>query len=56
MLFSNKGLAHKLMLLENRIGKHDGEIKAIFNVIWQLMSPMETKKNGNIRFWRENDG
>ena len=30
MLSSNKELAHKLTLLENRIEKHDGEIKAIF--------------------------
>ena len=33
MLSSNKELAHKLTLLENRIEKHDGEIKAIFNAI-----------------------
>ena len=43
MLSSNKKLAHKLTLLENRIEKHDGEIKAIFNAIRQLMVPPETK-------------
>jgi hypothetical protein len=36
MLSSNKELAHKLTLLENRIEKHNGEIKAIFNAIRQL--------------------
>jgi len=36
MLSSNKELAHKLTLLENRIEKHDGEIKAIFKAIRQL--------------------
>jgi hypothetical protein len=36
MLSSNKELAHKFTLLENRIEKHDGEIKAIFNAIRQL--------------------
>ncbi|MEW6601723.1 MAG: ORF6N domain-containing protein [Nitrospirota bacterium] len=43
MLSSNKALAHKLMLLENRIEKHDGEIKAIFDAIRQLMVPPEKK-------------
>ncbi len=52
MLSSNKELAHKLMLLENRIEKHDGEIKAIFNAIRQLMAPPETKSKKPIGFRR----
>jgi hypothetical protein len=50
MLSVNKELAHKFSLLENRIEKHDGEIKAIFNAIRQLMPPPETKKKGPIGF------
>jgi hypothetical protein len=53
MLSSNKELAHKLTLLENRIEKHDGEIKAIFNAIRQLMVPPETKSKKTIGFRRE---
>jgi hypothetical protein len=52
MLSSNKELAHKLTLLENRIEKHDGEIKAIFNAIRQLMVPPETKSKKPIGFRR----
>jgi hypothetical protein len=44
MLSTNKELAHKLAQLENKIERHDGEIKAIFNAIRQLMTPQETKK------------
>jgi len=44
MLSANKELAHKLTLLENRIEKHDGDIKTIFNAIWQLMTPPEKPK------------
>ncbi len=50
MLSANKELAHKLTMLENRIEKHDGEIKAIFNAIRHLMAPPETKKKGAIGF------
>lgn len=42
------------MLLENRIEKHDGEIKAIFGAIRQLMTPAVTKK-GKIGFRRDKD-
>jgi ORF6N domain len=52
MLSANKELAHKLALLENRLEKHDGEIKAIFNAIRQLMSPPEKPKR-KIGFHRE---
>jgi len=55
MLSSNKELAHKLMMLENRIEKHDGEIKAIFNAIRQLMVPPETKSKKPIGFRRERE-
>jgi len=53
MLSSNKELAHKLTLLENRTEKHDGEIKAIFNAIRQLMVPPETKSKKPIGFRRD---
>ncbi|MBI5675055.1 MAG: ORF6N domain-containing protein [Nitrospirae bacterium] len=55
LLSTNKELAHKLTLLENRIEKHDGEIKAIFNAIRQLMIPTETPKKKPIGFSRERD-
>jgi hypothetical protein len=55
MLSSNKELAHKLTLLENRIEKHDGDIKAIFNAIRQLMVPSETKSKKPIGFRRERE-
>jgi len=54
MLSSNKELAHNLKLLENRIEKHDEEIKAIFGAIRQLMTPVVPKK-GKIGFRREPD-
>ena len=44
LLSSNKELAHQLTLLENRIEKHDEDIKLIFNAIRQLMSPPEKPK------------
>lgn len=55
MLSSNKELAHKLSLLENRIEKHDREIKAIFGAIRQLMAPPEPKKR-KIGFRRDKEG
>ncbi len=55
MLSANKELAHKLTLIENRIEKHDGEIKVIFNAIRQLMVPPETPKKKPIGFRREPD-
>ena len=50
MLSSNKELAHKLTLLENRIEKHDGEIRAIFTAIRKLMVPPETPGKKPIGF------
>ena len=44
MLSANKELAHKLTLLENRIEKHDEDIKLIFNAIRQLMVAPEARK------------
>ena len=50
MLSSNKELAHKVTLLENRIEKHDIEIKAIFKAIRQLMVPPSTPSKKPIGF------
>ncbi len=44
MLSTNKELAHKLNQLEQKIEKHDEEIKAIFDAIRQLMTPPEKHK------------
>ena len=56
MLSSNKELAHKLTLLENRLEKHDGEIKAIFGAIRQLMAPPSTKMKVIAGFDKAKDG
>src|SRR4030067_1272202 len=44
ILSTHKELAHKLKQLENKIEKHDEEIKVIFDAIRQLMIPPEPKK------------
>ncbi len=44
ILSTHKELAHKLAELEQKIEKHDEEIKAVFDAIRQLMAPPETKK------------
>jgi hypothetical protein len=55
MILTHKELAHKLAQLERKIGKHDDEIKTIFNVIRQLMVPPEPKRR-KIGFRREHEG
>lgn len=54
LLSTNKELAHKLEQLEQKIEKHDEEIKGIFTAIRQLMAPPEVKKR-EIGFKRESD-
>ena len=49
---THKELAHKLSELERKIEKHDAEIKAIFDVIRQLMTPSEKPKR-KIGFHKE---
>ncbi len=44
MISTNKELAHKLAQLEQKIEKHDDEIKAIFNAIRQLMAQPDPKE------------
>ncbi len=44
ILSTHKELAHKLAQLEQKIEKHDEEIKVVFDAIRQLMTPPETKK------------
>jgi hypothetical protein len=55
MILTHKELAHKLAQLERKIGKHDDEIKTIFNAIRQLMVPPEPKKR-KIGFNRDKEG
>ncbi len=52
ILSTHKELAHKLSELERKIEKHDAEIKAIFDVIRQLMTPPEKPKR-KIGFHKE---
>ncbi|MBI5042880.1 MAG: hypothetical protein HZC10_03440 [Nitrospirae bacterium] len=44
ILSTHKELAHKLAQLEQKIEKHDEEIKVVFDAIRQLMTPPEPKK------------
>lgn len=55
ILSTHKELAHKLSQLENKIERHDGEIKAIFNAIRQLMVPPPETKKRKIGFKREHE-
>ncbi len=55
MISTNKELAHKLAQLENKIEKHDDEIKTIFNAIRQLMAPPPEPKKRKIGFEREGE-
>lgn len=50
--YTHKELAHKLNELERKIGKHDEDIKIIFEAIHQLMTPPE-KPRRKIGFKRE---
>jgi hypothetical protein len=43
-LATNKALAEKLRLLEQKISRHDAEIQAIFEAIRQLMQPRDKPK------------
>ncbi|MHB8173924.1 MAG: ORF6N domain-containing protein [Nitrospirota bacterium] len=53
-LSAHKDLARKFAELERRIGKHDEEIKAVFNAIHQLMTPQEPKRR-RIGFQNQKD-
>ncbi len=52
ILSTHKELAGKLSELENKIERHDGEIKLIFDAIRQLMAPPKSSKK-KIGFLRE---
>ncbi len=56
ILSTHKELAHKLSQLENKIERHDGEIKAIFNAIRQLMAPPPDTNKRKIGFNRDKEG
>jgi len=53
ILTTHKELEHKLSDLEHRIEKHDGEIRAIFEAIRQLMEPPPAKPKPKIGFRAE---
>jgi SpoVK/Ycf46/Vps4 family AAA+-type ATPase len=50
ILSTHKELAHKLKELEGKIEKHDGEIRAIFEAIRQLMAPPPVPPKPRIEF------
>lgn len=54
MTVAHKELAHKLNELERKIGKHDEDIKVIFEAIHQLMIPPQ-KSSRKIVFRREEE-
>lgn len=54
VLATHKELAHKLTLLEQKIEGHDEEIKVIFEVIRQLMTP-PVKPKRQIGFVRDEE-
>ena len=54
MTAAHKELAHKLTQLERKIGKHDEDIKVIFEAIHQLMIPPQ-KSTRKIGFRREEE-
>ncbi len=54
MTATHKELAHKLTKLERKLGKHDEDIKIIFEAIHQLMTPAQ-KSRRKIGFRREEE-
>ena len=50
ILSAHKELAHKLEQLERKTEKHDTEIRAIFEAIRQLMTPLPKKPKRKIGF------
>ena len=55
ILLAHKELAYKLNDLEGKVGKHDKEIKLIFEAIRQLMAPPPEKPKGKIGFYVEEE-
>ena len=52
---SNRELAGKFAELERRVGKHDDAIRALFDAIGQLMTPVVPKRN-KIGFGQKGEG
>lgn len=50
IISTNKELVHKLTELEHKVGKHDEDIKLIFEAIRQLMEPPPEKPKPRIGF------
>ena len=52
LLLSHDGLARKLTDLEKTVGRHDREIRTVFDVIRQLLEPPRRKDKRRIGFGR----
>lgn len=50
LLLTHKELAGRLEALEKKFGEHDEKIKIIFEVIKQLLTPLEEKEKPRIGF------
>lgn len=50
IISTNKELAKKLNQLEEKVEKHDGEIRSIFEAIRQLINPKVSNENKRIGF------
>ena len=50
LLLTNLDLAGKLERLEKTVGRHDGEIRAVFDAIRMLLEPPDEDKLGRIGF------
>ena len=53
LLLTHKDLARKLVDLEKTVGRHDAEIRAVFDAIRQLLEPPPDKKKGRIGFHKK---
>ncbi|MGE0267343.1 MAG: hypothetical protein AB7S78_02650 [Candidatus Omnitrophota bacterium] len=50
MVVTNKELGLKLAELENKVAKHDGDIRMVFEAIRQLMTPPPISPTRKIGF------
>ena len=50
MVATHKEMAKRLASLENKVGKHDEDIRVAFEAIRELMEPQPIKKKSQIGF------